>query len=812
MNRDWIKLIDCDELELYPIQFANCERLVKNDAIYLFDEVGSGKTISSGLMAMDYLYNHSEEKILIITTNTLAKQNSQLDYGQFLQDWFDKLPFLELDLISKIKVVNNHYSHFNKKEKYGLVIIDEAHLFLNKKSMRHELLIKNVRANKVVFLTATPIKNDENDLDVYHEIAENITNKKISDEWIKEMNTKNKSKNELICGSFNLSSPITRYFKDTIMALKIEGFKKIKAKRLLSEIWEYDDDNKLNVLLNNINQELKKNKESKFIIFTRFVEKEAKKIEDFLYENKFKKFDPNINESLETVKVITGDNAYELDQYKGKNNLPTVLILTYQIAEQGVNLPGFNYIINYHISSFPSALEQRFGRIDRMGKNGSQFDEIHMCFLIKKSYYGDIDTFNFYCAMSIYINNLISHVPSKNAILSKEIIKSYYQAEELNLQYIQTIENLLSQPEQISYISKYYSQVPEKKGTEPECDKTLFNFIEENKIKYDICSKNAEENFKKNVKEKLSKLKKSFSQSKNYTASYCEKMIDEIGDKIFYFVNENEEKINTLDAIEDCAQYIKQNNNFKNYEKEAQKELEAGLELSHILKKYLCFIEYLNKYFEDKFVENKLENIFPPEQKKYGTIISNILKNENVENVIEEDKDIIIQNGEYIVKKLPFFKMYMLFKMILRNKVSTKSGKICYKFDCNPFLSAFKDLGNRIRSRDSLGLSQDFIERYWKNKDDLINYNNLFIITQDRESSIITASNWYKLVYQSLNGEFIERDGTTKMKSMFNYCIYTGSGCVRTCMPFPKRYQNPKVSSTDIWTKKIYSELFNVEL
>lgn len=51
---EWVNYIhaktkdDVIGLELFPLQFANVERLRANDAVFLFDEVGTGKTISSG--------------------------------------------------------------------------------------------------------------------------------------------------------------------------------------------------------------------------------------------------------------------------------------------------------------------------------------------------------------------------------------------------------------------------------------------------------------------------------------------------------------------------------------------------------------------------------------------------------------------------------------------------------------------------------------------------------------------------------------------------------------------------------------------
>ena len=53
-------------------------------------------------------------------------------------------------------------------------------------------------------------------------------------------------------------------------------------------------------------------------------------------------YNGNHDNNENTYKIITGENAYELSDYDGIQNLPTVLILTYQIAEQGVNLPGFD--------------------------------------------------------------------------------------------------------------------------------------------------------------------------------------------------------------------------------------------------------------------------------------------------------------------------------------------------------------------------------------------------------------------------------------------------------------------------------------
>ena len=100
----WTENLDTKVYEPYPLQFANVERIECNDAIYMFDETGCGKTISSGLMVLHYLYNHPQESALVVTENTLTKKAPRsettdnygkllAEHGQFLADWYYKLPF-----------------------------------------------------------------------------------------------------------------------------------------------------------------------------------------------------------------------------------------------------------------------------------------------------------------------------------------------------------------------------------------------------------------------------------------------------------------------------------------------------------------------------------------------------------------------------------------------------------------------------------------------------------------------------------------------------------------------------------------------
>ena len=168
---EWSKYLKLTEnFDIFPLQFANAMRIEKNDAVYILDEVGCGKTISAGFIALNYLFNcdkQEEEKnqincdeqkkekkkkiVQIVTINSLVKKTNRA--GQFLNDWYEKLPFKELGYRDRISICNNHYKNIEKvakREDIGLLIIDEAHLFLEDTERLNNL--KNIKAHNFVLV------------------------------------------------------------------------------------------------------------------------------------------------------------------------------------------------------------------------------------------------------------------------------------------------------------------------------------------------------------------------------------------------------------------------------------------------------------------------------------------------------------------------------------------------------------------------------------------------------------------------------------------------------------------------------------
>lgn len=768
--------------------------MVANDAVYIFDEVGSGKTISSGLMAMDYLYNNLDRpniRVLVISHNALIR-GEQFEPGQFEKDWFSKLPFHEFGMNNRIEFVNNNYTSFeplyyNVKKHYGLIIIDEAQHFLEPSNMRNRKLIENTKCNKVVMLTATPIKNNIYDLGQYVNLAESLLGRNnLPRDWISDLNSFGKDQKEVICNRFDPTFPATRYFKDTIMSLTTEGFQKITAKRLCAEKWEYGNGTSKNdAMLAGIEAGLKENLNSHFVIFTRFVEREAKKLGEFFKDNDYVEFP--YSDTKNTYKVVTGENAKELPHFQGTKNNPTVLILTYQIAEQGLNLPGFNHIINYHISSYPSSLEQRFGRIDRMGKNGSQFQDIHMCYLLDQRASMDTSTMNFYTAVRIYMDSLISHLPSKNSLLDTGILADYKARQDAISAYVVKIETLAEQWGQIPLLKEYHQaciEAPERLKEQgrnenvaeeniPEyvnqalpvalgelhcrCDPDLFSFINE----HGITLGSPEDEIKKNILNELKELKQKHGLNKdNDIVADCKSALDQIAsedgmkqisDKIFYKKGDSgvlKDDLATIDGVT-SGEILTHDENYKAYKKQFIELVKFPL----LLKKYT---PKFSVFFEQAFLDNDFHNLFPLNG-NYQPIFNKIREKHEVH---QEDWEVLTSCGlELFRKSLPFFKWTELPTVYLvgyRNDKKISSGLLL------DYLELFlPDCGGI-----SYGLSKDFIsflndervkideikrevrKRDYKKLRAEIFYSEYKQELETDTKKYLCASNWTRLIFQ----------------------------------------------------------------
>ena len=768
-SREWINDIDMTRFDPYPIQFANIDRIECNNVVYNFDETGSGKTISAGLMALHYLHNNPPEKrVLVLTIPSLISSK------QFEEDWYDKLPFKNPYVDGRIVFSNDVYSNINKYNgEWGMIILDEAHRYLQAEKRREALM--GLSTDKLVFMTATPIKQlGYCDFRNYCDLAEKLLGYPVDCTWIDHIAREDR---DPICSTFDVKSPVTRYFKDTITALEyVEGgkidFKKTKSIRKVPEIWRYETHQKIPEMVSKILQIVRPDtggcgkEKNRFVIFTRLIQDEAVLIEDYLRNDSehFCEFSQatDAGEKLSYARVDGSTSTlYRVGDFSDNGDtkrLPDILIITYQIAEAGVNLPGYNYVINYHIPAYPSALEQRFGRIDRMGKkNGTHYAEIHMIFLLSKQEM-ETNKQNFYYAVFIYKHMLLSVIPAKNILLTKEIISE--QQDELSLLQ-ERYDALYEQCKTPDGIRKAIEELEEEANSE------LAQFCQGQELVPGE-DKNMDE-FQDEVLERLKELKNNLNKlDEKLGGAELEQLLEKIQDRIYYFGSDDQngiDGVHTLDAIRNdsgtgCAEKIYELDEYKNYAEYFEKSIRTPLRLAEVRKTYKdrveeFFEEQFMKSIKDKYgveygVEYGENNYVGTFEKIFTHDYKSLLMQELFADVQDAEKEDVRLFCDYCTKTwvetLPFFEMCKQYGKLLNDRIINERGS------CHVLWSAYYELKeeNMIPKRlaDCDAQFETFLVR--KVKKDI--GNGWCSLDYEYE-----CSNWFKLAFHCFQNS--DKDG-----------------------------------------------------
>jgi SNF2 family DNA or RNA helicase len=135
----------------------------------LADEVGLGKTIEAGMVLKEYIVRGMIKNVLILTPTPLVSQwkeelrvkfglnfVSSDDPGIKINDNFWQSPFI-LASINQAKSKKN-FSKVTARE-YDMVIVDEAHHLKNKNTLNWKL-VNSLKKRFLLFLTATPVENN----------------------------------------------------------------------------------------------------------------------------------------------------------------------------------------------------------------------------------------------------------------------------------------------------------------------------------------------------------------------------------------------------------------------------------------------------------------------------------------------------------------------------------------------------------------------------------------------------------------------------------------------------------------------------
>lgn len=144
-----------------------------NGKAILADEVGLGKTIEAGLILKEYLIRGLVKKALILAPASLINQWAEELNQKF---YIPAIPYRKNTSLDYYNVVvmsmdtakkSPHKEHIYAQD-YDMIIIDEAHKLKNHKTKNYEF-VQGLKKKFCLLLTATPIQN--NVFELFHLIS-----------------------------------------------------------------------------------------------------------------------------------------------------------------------------------------------------------------------------------------------------------------------------------------------------------------------------------------------------------------------------------------------------------------------------------------------------------------------------------------------------------------------------------------------------------------------------------------------------------------------------------------------------------------
>jgi SNF2 family DNA or RNA helicase len=173
LRRGFDQLVSLDhlhEVERFPYQIKACLRVLREmkGRGLLADEVGLGKTIEASIVLKEYIMRGLVHRALILVPASLTTQWREELLTKFhlnfaihgrKEGWSDA-PFVIASL-DTAKMARNR--DMILKGRYDLVIVDEAHRLRNHQTLAWKF-VSQISAKYLLLLTATPVQNDLREL------------------------------------------------------------------------------------------------------------------------------------------------------------------------------------------------------------------------------------------------------------------------------------------------------------------------------------------------------------------------------------------------------------------------------------------------------------------------------------------------------------------------------------------------------------------------------------------------------------------------------------------------------------------------
>jgi SNF2 family DNA or RNA helicase len=413
-------------VERYWYQIETVKKALKQfrGRVLLCDEVGLGKTIEAGMVIKEYLMRNMVRNVLILTPSALVsqwKEEMSTKFGiEFMTTddvevsddperfWNEKYLIASLNLAKSrrnMPVVTEHF--------YDLVVVDEAHHLKNRTTLAWKL-INQIQKRFILLLSATPLQN--NLIELFNLITllkpgQFKTEKLFKQEYLMKGNLKKPSSREKMRELLRdvmirntrsvIDLKLPRRFATTLRIEPAEAEKKIyqglnnylrkdglnrltlnlllreagsspfalkesllqvpgedgEKQRIIEWVDSLGEVSKGKVLLDLV----RKNPKEKKVIFTQYV-KSLEYITDLFNRN-------GIRHVIFKGALTTREKNAAIEQFR--NEAP-VLVST-ESGGEGRNLQFCNTMINFDLPWNPMRIEQRIGRLHRIGQTQDVF-------------------------------------------------------------------------------------------------------------------------------------------------------------------------------------------------------------------------------------------------------------------------------------------------------------------------------------------------------------------------------------------------------------------------------------------------------
>ena len=415
------------EFSLLPYQYKTASKVInqlKGRAL-LADEVGLGKTIEAGMILKEYLVRGLVETCLILTPASLGFQWWRELNDKFKIDLYNNRKgkgwhYFDVIISSLDKAKREPHRSEIYKRGFDLVIVDEAHRLKNENTLNWKF-VKQIPKKYLLLLTATPLQNDlkelynlinllkpnlYNNYDCFkqehvqgkHEVQNlselqdqlsqiMIRNKRADFKLARENDRKlelipvklgpaerklydlitdlinNRDENQAGQNSFQLltlqreicssSFAVVKSLERMLDKEKYQGIAD-ELQGILNLAREIANNEKMKVV-----EQIISEADGKIIIFTEY-KATQQYIGYYLYQQGY-------NTTFFSGDLSDNQKEWAKMMFKEKGD---VLVST-EAGSQGINLQFCNTIINYDLPWNPMKLEQRIGRVDRLGQENN---------------------------------------------------------------------------------------------------------------------------------------------------------------------------------------------------------------------------------------------------------------------------------------------------------------------------------------------------------------------------------------------------------------------------------------------------------